>query len=65
MKQPKRLCRSYKEAVSAYNLNAEDYMLLKDGDTYITIIHKRKNETILIDKYAREVIWSGKKGGKL
>lgn len=53
MKQPKRLCRNYKIAVSAYNLNPDDWMLQKDGETYITIIHKETGKTKIIDKYAR------------
>lgn len=58
MKQPKRLTRDYKLAVSAYNLNPENWMLQKDGDTYITIVHKTSGKTRIIDKYARP-----KKGG--
>ena len=49
MKQPKRLCRNYKIAV----LNPDDWMLQKDGETYITIIHKETGKTKIIDKYAR------------
>ena len=57
-KQPKKLKRDYKIAASAYNLNPDDWMLLKDGDTYITIIHKVTEKTKIIDKYARS-----RKGG--
>lgn len=53
MKQPKKLIRKYKIAVSAYNLNPEDYMFQKDGDPYITIVHKVTGKTKIIDKYAR------------
>ena len=53
MKQPKKLKRDYKLAVSAYNLNPENWMLLKDGDIYITIINKQTGKTKIIDKYAR------------
>lgn len=53
LKQPKRLTLEEKKAVSAYKLRAEDWMLLKDGDPYITIIHKQSGETRIIDKYAR------------
>ena len=53
MKQPKRLCYSYKIAVSAYGLNPDDWMLQKDGETYITIVHKRSSDTRIIDKYAK------------
>lgn len=58
MKQPKKLKRDYKIAVSAYGLNPDRYMLLKDGDTYITIIEKDSGKTKMIDKYAKP-----KKGG--
>lgn len=53
MKQPKKLTRQLKEAVTAYGLNAENWMLLKDGETYITIIHKVSRKTRIIDKFAR------------
>lgn len=53
MKQPKKLTRDYKMAVSAYGLDADDWMLQKDGDTYITIVHKVTGKTKIIDKYAR------------
>lgn len=53
MKQPKRLCRDYKIAVSAYGLNPDYYMLQKDGDTYITIVHKMTGKTRIIDKYVK------------
>lgn len=53
MKQPKKLNRQLKEAVTAYGLNAENWMLLKDGETYVTIIHKVSRKTRIIDKFAR------------
>lgn len=53
MKQPKKLTRDLKCAVSAYNLNPDNWMLLKDGDIYVTIIHKASKKTRIIDKYER------------
>ena len=53
MKQDKKLKRDYKLAASAYGLNSNDYMLRKDGDTYITIVNKHTGKTKIIDKYAR------------
>lgn len=50
MKQPKRLTRKQKEAVSSYGLNPMKWMLLKDGDVYITIINKRNGKTKVIEK---------------
>lgn len=58
MKQPKKLTRQLKEAVTAYGLTADDWMLLKDGETYVTIIHKVSGKTRIIDKFVRS-----KKGG--
>ena len=54
MKQPKKLKKDYKLAVSAYNLNPKNWMLLKDGDIYITIVNKMTGVTKIIDKYARK-----------
>lgn len=54
MKQPKKLTRQLKEAVTAYGLNAKNWMLLKDGDAYVTIIHKVRSKTRIIDKFARQ-----------
>ena len=62
MKQPKKLIREYKEAVAAYGLNPQNWMIQKDGDTYITIVHKLTSTTRVIDKYARAV--KGKGEGK-
>lgn len=53
MKQPKKFTRQLKEAVTAYGLNADNWMLLKDGDTYVTIVHKSSGKTRIIDKFAR------------
>ena len=61
MKQPKALTLNYKLAVEAYGLNPEEYMLLKDGDVYITIVHKESGKTRIIDKYARRVEIRGRR----
>lgn len=53
MKQPKKLKREYKEVVSAYHLNPDNWMLQEDGDKCITIIHKITGNTRLLDKFAR------------
>ena len=54
MKQPKRLKNDYKLAVSAYGLMPDNWMLMKDGDVYITIVNKKSGKTMIIDKYARK-----------
>ncbi len=54
MKQPKRLPRNLKIAVSAYGLNPDNWMLLKDdGGEYVTIVHKSKAQMKIIDRNAR------------
>ena len=53
MKQPKRLKNDYKLAVSAYGLMPDNWMLMKDGDVYITIVNKKSGKKRIIDKYAR------------
>lgn len=55
MKQPKRLTRDLKIAASAYGLVPDEWMLLKDGDVYITLIHKVNGKTKIIDKHARRI----------
>ena len=55
MKQPKKLTRDLKLAVAAYGLMPEQWMLLKDGDVYVTIIHKSTGKTKIIDKHARRI----------
>lgn len=55
MKQPKKLTRTQKETLSAYNLNANEWEYLKDvGDTYFMIRHKATHQTKIIDKYRRK-----------
>ena len=54
MKRPKRLKHDYKLAVSAYGLMPDNWMLMKDGDVYITIVNKNSGKTRIIDKYARK-----------
>ena len=55
MKQPKKLTRQLKEAVTAYGLNADNWMLLKGGDTYVTIIHTGGSLKVKYNHETREV----------
>lgn len=60
MKQPKKLTRNLKAAVSAYGLNSNNWALLKDdGETYVTIVNKDSGKKRIIDRYAKPT-----KGGK-
>lgn len=53
MKQPKRLTRSQKEALSAYYLPTKEYSLVEETEFYLKVIHRATGKTKLIDKYAR------------
>ena len=55
MKQPKKLTRDLKMVADAYVLVPDEWMLLKDGDVYVTLIHKTSGKTKIIDKYARRI----------
>lgn len=55
VKQPKKLTRDLKLAVAAYGLMPEQWMLLKDGEVYATIVHKSTGKTKIIDKHARRI----------
>ncbi len=59
MKQPKKLTREQKMAVSAAGLNVENWMLVEQTEFYLKIIHKTSGKTRRIDRYAIP-----KKGGK-
>ena len=58
MKQPKKLTREQKMAVSAAGLNAENWMLVEQTEFYLKIIHKISGKTRRIDRYEMK-----KKGG--
>lgn len=59
MKQPKKLTREQKIAVSAHGLNPDNWMLIEQTEFYLKIIHKTSDKTRRIDRYAIP-----KKGGK-
>lgn len=59
MKQPKKLTREQKVAVSAAGLNSDNWMLAEQTEFYLRIIHKTSGKTRRIDRYAIQ-----KKGGK-
>lgn len=59
MKNPKRLTREQKIAVSAAGLNAENWMLVEQSEFYPKIIHKISGKIRRIDRYAIP-----KKGGR-
>lgn len=54
MKQPKRLTRDQKVILSAQGLVADNYMLEKETDFYLVVVHKFTGKSRRIDKYAGE-----------
>lgn len=52
MKQPKKLTREQKMAVSDAGLNAENWMLVERTEFYLKIIHKTSGRIRKIDRYA-------------
>lgn len=53
MKQPKRLTRLQKEAVSAAYLNASEWMLVEETEFYLKIIGKTTKKRKIVDKFKR------------
>ena len=54
MKQPKKLTKEQKQAVSAYHLNAKNWMLLEKMGEYLKIINKETGKTKIIDRNRRQ-----------
>ena len=54
MKQPKKLTKEQKQAVSAYHLNAKNWMLLEEMGEYLKIINKETGKTKIIDRNRRQ-----------
>lgn len=52
MKQPKKLTREQKIAVSAANLNPDNWSLMEQTEFYLKIIHKTSETVRLVDRYA-------------
>lgn len=52
MKQPKRLTREQKEAVSASGFLPDNWMLERETDFYLHIIHKTTGTRRTVDRYA-------------
>lgn len=51
MKQPKRLTREQKVILSAQGLVADNYMLEKETEFYLVVVHKSTGKSRRIDKY--------------
>ena len=53
MKQPKKLTRRQKEAVAAYHLRPDHWMLVEEMEFYLKIVNKQSGKTRMIDKFQR------------
>lgn len=51
MKQPKRLTREQKQAVSAAGYLPENWQLEQETEFYLKIVHKRTGARRTVDKY--------------
>lgn len=52
MKQPKKLSRAQKEAVSAAGLLPENWALVEETEFYLKIINKISGKIKRVDRYA-------------
>lgn len=52
MKQPKKLTREQKQAVSAAGLLPDNWQLIEETEFYLKIINKTSGKTRRIDRYA-------------
>lgn len=52
MKQPKKLTREQKIAVSAHGLNPDNWMLVEQSEFYLKVIHKKSDKTRRTDRCA-------------
>lgn len=51
MKQPKKLTREQKQALSAVHLNAKEWMLIEETDFYLKVINKTTGQRKSVDKF--------------
>lgn len=56
MKQPKKLTCSQKIIVSNNGLNANDWMFVKESDSYLTVINKKDGKQKILDKYRKRKV---------
>ena len=53
MKQPKKLTYSQKVIVSNNGLMTDDWMFVKETDSYLTVINKHDGKQKILDKYRK------------
>lgn len=54
MKQPKKPTRTQKEVIRSHYLNEKEYMVLRESDFYLTLIHKATGKAKIIDNFIRK-----------
>lgn len=55
LKQPKKLTRNQKEIVQNHYMNPNEWMLVRESEFYLTIVHKERRMVKSIDKFAKGV----------
>lgn len=54
MKQGKRLTRTQKEVISSHGYNANEWMLVKETEFYLYLVHKdNSNKRLTVDNFKR------------
>lgn len=53
MKQGKRLTRNQKEVISSHGYNATEWMLHKESEFYLYLVHKTDGRRLTVDKFKR------------
>lgn len=53
MKQPKKLTRANKEILASHNHNPNDWMLHKETEFYLYLVHKTDGRRLTVDRFKR------------
>lgn len=53
MKQPKKLTRTQKEILSSQDMRADEYMLEKESEFYLYLVHKTTGKRVKADNFFR------------
>lgn len=54
MKQPKKLTRNQKEIVSSHGYKADEWMLVKEAEFYLYLIHKTNGKRVTVDRFKKK-----------
>ena len=53
MKQPKKLTRTQKEILSSQDMRPDEYMLEKESEFYLYLVHKTTGKRVKADNFFR------------